>query len=192
MTLIMAVLVAVAAGSVRAASPTIEGDPQGVREVQAALQKFAAAKTWRTRMAAGGAATTTEYVAPDRFHLTIAQGSERTEMFLIGRQLWIRNAGGCSKLPAAVPMMNPKEILEHSAAETTITVSRTGPATVEGTPTLTYALTVASKGTTAREKLYVATDTGLPRRIEVESPRGRAVIDYFDFNAPLTINDPPC
>jgi len=54
----MSVLLAVVlprAGS-RAASPTMKGDPQAVREVTAACVKFMAAKTWRTRMSAGGAA----------------------------------------------------------------------------------------------------------------------------------------
>lgn len=180
---------------IRAATPTVKGDAQAAREMQAAFQKFMAAKTFRSRISgsgSGGAITTTDYVAPDRFHLTIAQGTNRTEMYLIGRQIWIRSADGCSKLPAAVPFMNPKEIMEHGAADTIITVSRTGPATIEGTATQSYALVVESKGTTAREKLYVANDTGFPRRIEVESPRGSVVIDYSDFNAPITINDPPC
>ncbi len=188
-------LLALSAADSRGAVPAMKGDPQGVQEVQAALQKFSAARTWRTRISgggSGGAITTTEYVAPDRFHLTITQGTERTEMFLIGRQFWMRTATGCNKPPFAVPIMNPKEMMEHSSADTIITVSRTGPVTVEGTATQSYALVVESKGDTTREKLFVANETGFPRRIEVESSRGPVVIDYADFNAPITINDPPC
>ncbi len=171
--------------------PTFKGDPRAVAEVQAAFQKFAAARTWRSRMTSGGSTTTTAFVAPDRFHMTITQGNTTTEMFLIGREMWMKSGGTCQKLPAAVPVKTPKEMIEHGDTEITITVARGDAETVEGTPTQTYLLTVESRGTTVREKLYVATASGLPRRLEIRGTQP-TTIDYFDFGAPITINSPPC
>jgi outer membrane lipoprotein-sorting protein len=182
---------ALPAASAAPAGPTFKGDPRAVGEVQAAFQKFAAARTWRARMVSGDSTTTTAFVAPDRFHMTIVQDNTTTEMFMIGREVWMKTGGTCQKLPAAVPVKTPKEMIEHGAAETTITVTKGGAASVEGTPTQTYLLTVESRGTTVREKLYVATKSGLPRRLEIQGTPP-TTIDYFDFGAPITINRPPC
>ncbi len=185
----LAVLVPIAAAA--PAGPTVKGEPQAVAELQAAYQKFGAARTWRSRMRSGDTVNTTAYVAPDRFHMVIAQGNQTTEIFMIGREMWAKGGGTCNKLPAAVPVMNPKEMVEQTS-DTTISVTKSGPENVEGTPTQTYQLVVESRGTTTRQKFYVATATGLPRRIETLSAQGNVVVDYFDFGAAITINNPPC
>jgi hypothetical protein len=186
-----AAFIVILAGAGTSAAPTIKGDQQAGREVASAFEKFLAAKTWRTRMSAGGGTIVTEHVAPDRFHVTIAQGNTSTEIYLIGRQTWMRTTSGCTRTPGGVAMRNPREMMEHGA-DTVITASRLGPATIDGTATQGYALIVEAQGTTTREKLYVANATGYPRRLEIEAAQGATVIDYFDFNAPITINDPPC
>lgn len=178
------------------ASPVFQGDPQAVSEVQAAFQKFSTAHTWRARITspAGGTqggAQTMDHVAPDRFRMTFSQGGETSEMFMIGHEAWLKAGATCQKLPAAMPMVNPREAMEHGT-DARITVTRGGPGTVEGTSTQTYMLTVESQGQQIREKLYVATGTRLPRRIEVLSSGGTTVIDYFDYDAPIAINNPPC
>jgi hypothetical protein len=53
-------------------------------------------------------------------------------------------------------------------------------------------MTVETSGQQSKQKLYVASGTGLPRRIEIGSDRGPTVIDYFDYDAPIAINNPPC
>ncbi len=63
--------------------------------------------------------------------------------------------------------------------------------TVEGTPTQTYNVVITAKGKTIRQKMYVATQTGYPRRVEDSGQEGTVVIDYWDFNAAITI-EPPC
>ncbi len=171
--------------------PTFKGDPGAMAEVQAAFQKFAAARTWRSRMTSGDSTTTSAFVAPDRFHMTVVRGNTTTEMFLIGGEMWTKSGGTCQKMPVAAPVRTPKEMVEHGGADVTVTVAKGGAETVEGTPTQTYLLTVESRGTTVREKLYVATASGLPRRLELQGPQ-LVTIDYFDFGAPITINNPPC
>jgi len=173
--------------------PTFQGDPQAVAEVQAAYQKFGAARTWRAKMTfpGGGGTQTVEFVAPDRFHMIMNQGGRTTEMFMIGRDFWMRSGNTCQKLPASMPVANPREMMQ-SGSQATITVARSGPEAVEGTPTQTYMVTVDAQGTQSRQKLYVASAGGLPRRLEIQSPQGTMTIDYSDYDAQITINDPPC
>jgi outer membrane lipoprotein-sorting protein len=191
-TLVLIFLLILPGAAIAAPGPTFKGDPQAVAEVQAAFQKFATARSWRARMTSSGVTTTTEFVAPDRFRMVTTQDNQTTEIFLIGREMWTKSGGTCQKLPAAVPVANPKELAEQTGADTTITVTKAGPESVEGTPTQTYQLVVETRGNTARQKLYVATATGLPRRIEIQSPQGTVAVDYFDYNAAITINNPPC
>jgi len=100
-------------------------------------------------------------------------------------------SGTCQKLPSSVPMMNPRQAMEHGT-DARITVNKGVLEIVEGTSTQTYMMTVETRGLQTMEKLYVATDTGLPRRVELASNQGTTTIDYFDYNAPIMINDPPC
>ncbi len=53
-------------------------------------------------------------------------------------------------------------------------------------------MAVESQGRQTQERLFVATGTGLPRRIEIRSDQGTTVVDYLDYGAQITINNPPC
>lgn len=183
-----------AAVSAGPAGPIYQGDPQAIAEVQAVMQKFLAAPTWKARMATTSGGTsgtqTMEYVAPDRFHMVLP-GNEASEMYLIGHDTWMRIGGGCQKLPVSQAAANPREMMEHST-DTKIAVTKGAPEPVDGVPARTYLLIVDTQGRQLREKLYVTTGTGLPRRIEVRTDQGTTVIDYFDYGAPVTVNNPPC
>ena len=172
------------------AGPSFQGDPQAIAEVQAAFQRFAAAPTYRARMTTAGVTQTMEHVAPDRFHVLIP-GDQPAEMFIIGRDSWMRTGGTCQKLSTAVPSANPREVMEYSA-DTKITVTRGGPQTVDGTPVQTYIMAVEFQGNQIQERLFVATGTGLPRRVEIRSGQATTVVDYVDYGTPITINNPPC
>ena len=172
------------------AGPTFKGDPQAISEVGAAYTKFGNAKSWRTRITAEGQVTTMELVLPDRFRLVITAGADRTEITNIGPDQWIKSGTTCRKSPVKAPVANPREYIEHSS-DTTITVTKGGRETVEGTATQTYTLVVESRGTTTQQKFHVAVGTGYPRRIEMQTSRGPLTIDYFDFDAAIRI-DPPC
>jgi len=179
------------------AGPVFQGDPQAIAEIQAAFQKFFTAHTWRARLAtpgSGGTAggvQTMDHVAPDKFHMTFSQGGQTSDMFVIGSDAWMRAGGTCQKLPGARPMVNPRQAMEQRS-DARITVTRGGAETVDGAPTQTYFLMVEAQGNQAKEKLFVATGTGLPRRVEIPSNEGTIVIDYFDYDAPITISNPPC
>ncbi len=176
------------------AGPTFQGDPQAIAEVQAVMQKFLATHTWKARMTSTGGGTsgtqTMEYVAPDRFHM-VFQGTQASEMYMIGRETWMRIGGECQKLPVSPPAANPREMMEYSS-DAKIAVTKGAPEPVDGIPTRTYVLIVDTQGKQLREKLYVTPGTGLPRRAEVRADQGMTVIDYFDYGAPITVNNPPC
>jgi len=176
--------------SAGAAGPTYQGDPQAIAEVQAAQKKFLEASTWRVHITAEGHSQTMEYAAPDKYHLLVP-GNQAMDMFYVGSETWARTGGKCQKLAAAPPIMNPRNAIDQSS-DTKITVTRGGPDTVEGTPVRTYMLIVDRRGEHLTEKLYVATATGLVRRFEVRSAKGVTVVDYFDYGAPIAINNPPC
>ncbi len=172
--------------------PAFQGDPQAIAEVQAAYQKFLAARTWRARVKApGGEAQTMEHVAPDRMHLLFTQGNEKSEMFVIGRDSWLLSGGRCLKLPTISPFMNPRELMQPDP-DTKTSVAKGGAETIEGTSTRTYLITSEARGKQTRQKLYVAVGSNLPRRIEVLSDQAPTIVDYFDYDAPITINPPPC
>ncbi len=190
----VAVLVSVnlSSGSAGPAGPTFNGDPQAVAEVQAAFQKFLAVSTWRARITAGGRAQEMEYVAPDRFHMLAAgQGGQATDIFIVGHEMWMHTGTQCQKLPVAMPFMNPREAVSHGP-EAKITVTRGGPETIDGTPIQTYNVLVDTQGRQMQEKFSVVTATRLPRRVEMPSAQGTTVVDYSDYGAPITINNPPC
>lgn len=198
--LVLIVLLTVLAGTTDAgpAGGTWQGDLQAVAEVQAAYTKFSAARTYRQRMtvaAQGGTFTQSiEFVAPDRVRMSGMPGSPPNfEIIVIGGEQWARGPGipgGCAKLPAGGRRPNPREGVDH-AADARITVARGGPQTIDGTATQLYNLTIETQGRQIQQKLYVATGTGQLRRIETPSDQGAMTIDYFDFDAPITIN-PPC
>lgn len=191
LTLAAIFAIAVPAASIAApAGPAFKGDPQAIAEVQAAFQKFGVARTWRARITAEGQTTTMEFVLPDRIRLVISAGGQTSEITNIGPDQWITSGGTCRKSPVKVPVMNPKEYMEHPN-DTTVTVTKGGRETVEGTATQTYVLVVETRGTTIQQKLHVALSTGYPRRVEMQSTRGLLIIDYFDFDAAIKI-DPPC
>jgi len=172
------------------AAPTIQGDPQAVAEYTAAFQKFAAARTYRSKLGSTqGTITRTitiEVVRPDRMRFTMPAG----QFVRIAATMWSIESGKCTKIPAAIRLPNPEEIAQQDG-DSTIQVARLGAEAVEGTPTQAYNVAVTAKGKTIQQKVHVATQTGYPRRIESTTAEGNAVVDYWDFNAAIAI-EPPC
>ncbi len=169
------------------AGPTFQGDSQAVAEYRAAYEKFGSARSYRSKMTAGAQGVMTiEYVAPDRRRITFTGG----EFIIIGDTMWSRDPSRCVKLPQKMPLPDPREGVQQDA-DATFQVAKGAPEAVEGTPTQTYNAVITAKGKTIRQKMYVATQTGYPRRVENSGQEGTLVIDYWDFNAAIAI-EPPC
>jgi|GEM_PF-1848043 hypothetical protein len=86
-------------------------------------------------------------------------------------------------------MRDLREAMRHEA-DAVVQRMRRGPDVAEGAPTQTSAVTVTEREHRA-QRLYVATETANPRRVETPADGGPVVEDSWDFNAPITI-DPPC
>ncbi len=189
LTIGLVVPVFAVAGPARSA---FQGDPQAVAEYTAAYEKFGDARTWRSKMTAPGmqGSVTFEYVAPDRMRMIIGMGNQMIETIVIGNTQWSRIAGTCNKTTVKMETQDPREGMRHEA-DATVQVAKGGAEAVEGTPTQIYNVTITAKGKTVQQKVYVATQTGYPRRLETQGPQGTMITDYWDFNAAIVI-EPPC
>ena len=183
--LVVALVVPIVALAGPAGSST-QGDPQAVAEYRAAQEKFATARTFRSKLTAAQGAMTIEYVIPDRRRITFTGG----EFIIIGETMWSRSPSNCAKLPQKMPLPDPREAVQQDA-DATYQVAKGAAEAVEGTPTQTYNVVITAKGKTIRQKMYVANQTGYPRRVENVSSEGTVVIDYWDFNTAIAI-EPPC
>jgi len=169
------------------AGSAMQGDPQAVAEYRAAQEKFGSARTFRSKITAGAQGVMTiEYVAPDRRRFIFTGG----EFIIIGETAWSRDPSRCVKLPQKMPLPDPREGVQQDA-DATFQVTKGAAEAVEGTPTQTYNVVITAKGKTIRQKMYVATQTGFPRRVENAAQEGTVVIDYWDFNTAIAI-EPPC
>lgn len=103
--LVISLILPVGSAAGPAGAP-LQGDPQAVAEIQAAFQKFLAARSWRARIKSpAGEEQTFEHVAPDRFHMVLKQGTQTSEMFAIGGgdvdsvEWWLPEAAGLHTHP---------------------------------------------------------------------------------------------
>ena len=77
-------------------------------------------------------------------------------------------------------------------------VSRLDDATIDGVPTQVFLATQPGRGQGAslgnKTRIYVLKDGGLPRRVEMldASDKPAMIADYRDYDAPITIQLPPC
>ena len=168
-------------------APAIQGDPAAVAEYVAAFQKFGASTTYRSKLSSAQGALNMEVVRPDRMRFAMPGG----QFIRIANTMWTIVSGTCNRVPSSsFRLPNPEEYAQQDS-DSTIQVTKTGAEAVEGDPTQTYNVVVTAKGKTGRQKVYVATQTGYPRRIDASSAEGNATIDYWDFNTAITI-EPPC
>ncbi|MGH2403567.1 MAG: hypothetical protein ACRDGN_03800 [bacterium] len=180
---------------------TVHGDPQAIAELRAAQEKFAAAKSWRSRrtMSAPGAslpATATEFVAPDRTRMSWPDGRGGTAgTVIIGRDVWNFGSGACAKGGSAPARVQDDRESVRGRSDVTMEITKGGRETVDGTPTQTYTRASTTSEGQVREKFFVAIDNGYPRRIEMTVQQAGVTvtitIDYSDYDTPITIN-PPC
>ncbi|MDR7418792.1 MAG: hypothetical protein QN178_07755 [Armatimonadota bacterium] len=173
------------------AGATIQGDPQAIRELNAAREKFAALRTYRARMSMEGREIMTmEIVKPDRsrIRIAIAPNLPANEITVIGNESWTRSGNNCRKDAARQPARDDGD---PTKAQGNMTVQRGGTETIDGTPAQTYLVTYVYEGQQGRQKFYVTPANGMIRRMETSNPQGTVTFDYFDYDAPITIT-PPC
>ena len=101
-------------------------------------------------------------------------------------------------IPAAWQCVPPSQAAslrpQQPATPDEVTITRLGESSIEGTRTQGYQYTQVVEGRPVTQRLHVLVETSLPRRLEVMDSGGNitAVVDYYDFNAPITIELPRC
>lgn len=185
-------------GVLAAPAGTVQGDPQAITEWRAAMDKFNAARSWRSKrtFSASGQAFVmpTEFVAPDRFRIVFAsdaQGRPLSGTVRIGNEWWSFGGGQCAKLPGRPPQVQRDDRESMQPPEgSTIEITKGGVETIDSISTQTYMMALTGGGVQGRQKMYVARDTGYPRRTEITTAQGGFTIDYADYDTPITINAP--
>lgn len=162
-------------------------------EVKAALDKFIAAKSYHVTMTHSGAqAMTTEadFVAPDRFRMTMPMGTQ----YIIGDTMYMTMQGRSMKVPMGKGTMtqwrDPANLAKHEA---TLTVQALGSEDVGGKPAKKYRMS-NTQPEPSTSTMWVGSD-GYPLQIRVDSDvQGKPVttmIRYSRFNDPTIKVEPP-
>lgn len=192
MGLVLGLLATLAIGA--APRLIVRGDPAAWAEIQAALVKLQRLSTYRTRTAVLGRPATVEIVNPDRFRIKIV-GTSTIEAVIVGKEGRSRVSGGdwrCLTLPNVLPETNPERWVGD------VTASKGAIAFIEGVRVQTYSYTLRVGAPSGHYRLYVDVATGLPKRLlvldvkEDEPETVKSQFDYYDFNAPITIELPSC
>lgn len=179
---------------------TVKGDAAAWREVMAAYENLGKLKSFRMKMTPVGqtdGAFVIEKVNPDRTRMLFqSQQGGGIETIMVGNEARTRvttnppTAWQCNPAPAqAGSEPNPLK------AKGEVTISRLPDATIDGARTRGYRSTMMFEGKPVQNRIFVLADRGLPRRSEVLDNAGNQVemtIDYYDFNAPITIDLPKC
>lgn len=182
-----------------AAQLTVKGDAQAWQDVVAAYQRLTTLRTYRVKIS--GSATpgpvTVEVVNPDRRRTVATLGTQRTtEVITVGRESRTRVGTGPWQCQGPIGFGFGSVPFDPKAMKGEVTVSRVGPVTLDGTRMLAYRVAYGPAGTdrVTHTRLYVLADSGLPRRSDVYGTDGKVstTIDFFDFNAPITIELPKC
>jgi len=187
------------------AQVTVKGDAAAWREISAAHGNLAKLKTYRMKIAATGQpeAIVMEKVNPDRTRMIIQAQGVSMETIVVGNETRTRMSG--TGMPAGSPagwQCQPAQAQagprgsapDPTKAKGEVTVSRLADATIDGAKTRGYQYTMKSDGPPVQSRVFVLVDRSLPRRTEVLDNSGNveSTFDYYDFNAPITIDLPKC
>lgn len=162
-------------------------------EVKAAIDKFVAARSYHVTMTHSGAqAMTTEadFVAPDRFRMTMPMGTQ----YIIGDTMYMTVQGRSMQVPMGKGTMtqwrDPANLAKHEA---TMTVKALGSEAVGGKPAAKYKVS-NTQPQPSTSTMWVGSD-GYPLQIRVDSnAQGKPVtttIRYSRFNDPTIKVEPP-
>ena len=192
---VVLLLLAAAAAS---AQTKVNGDARAWEEVQAAFDRLGKLRSYRARITAPGVTTVVvnEVVPPDRLRVVQQMGNVTFEFITVGSETRLRILS--PGIPATWQCVPPTQAAslrpQQPATPDEVTITRLGESSIEGTRTQGYQYTQVVQGRPVTQRLHMLVETGLPRRLEVMDSSGNitAVVDYYDFNAPITIELPRC
>ncbi|MEI2431661.1 hypothetical protein RDV84_10450 [Lysobacter yananisis] len=166
-----------------AAHPAVAGPKE---EVVAAVDKFLAAKSYHASMSMGpGAATETDFVAPDRMRVRLGAVGDQV---LIGDTMYVTVQGKTRKQPApgggVAGTRSREKVLGNLQ---TLKVAALGSETLAGTATRKYKVENSQPNKTS-STFWVAADTGYPvQAVNVAEVGGKtytSTLKYSRYNDP--------
>jgi hypothetical protein len=177
------------------------GPPEAVREVDAAFQRLNRLNTYRVRYSERGmeGMVVIDVQNPDRRRTVVPQDGATLELTQVGARTLVRltrpDMNGqwrCSPVLSAsadLPVTNPSRV----DAEVAVARLRDEQIVLARVQVYTYTMRFPDGGT-LQSLLYVNQNGGQPRRWMVVDGDGAMLgtVDYYDYNAPLTIQLPPC
>jgi hypothetical protein len=160
------------------------GDDAAKAAVTAAFAKMSQAKTYRMTMHAQSAEMVSDYVAPDRRHMTGSQ----MEMITIGEDTWMKMNGKWQHMPkmsatGGAAMGNPAMGAAQRVKPPETDVTFLGNETCQGQPARAYQY---STGTGSEKAKLLIGSSGYPCRMDM----GGGSMEWSNWNAPMTINAP--
>ncbi len=186
------------AGTTVSGQTKVNGDARAWEEVQAAFERLGKLRSYRARITAPGGTTVVlnEVVPPDRIRVVQQMGNITFEFITVGAETRLRIlSSGVPPTWQCVPPAQAASLRpQQPATPDEVTITRLGESSVEGTRTQGYQYTQVIQGRPSTHRLQVVAESGLPRRLEVLDSGGNvtALADYYDFNAPITIELPSC
>jgi len=166
-------------------------------EVRAAYSKFIQASSFRaviTDLDSGKKLTQLEFVAPDRYSITLDGGMRQV---IIGRTMHMNIGGRTMKMPlpaAADPSQyrNQKAMDELS---TGIVVTKRADSNEAGEPARVYHFVSQADGKPVESLTFVSKASGMPIQVQTTGGQGknkfRYQIRYSDFNDPAIVVSAP-
>jgi len=197
------------------------GDPH--EDLKKAFTAQLAAKSFRYRMNfessfLSGSHVESEFVAPDRYHVTIIGQSSvpgreiQQEMIITGKDTfmkvgdmpWRKTEANSSETTMVTTIARMAQQFRATDVEQRMTkyedVRFVGPETLDGSPALVYQFKLKGTGGQSSGKIWISTTDGLPRKIENDGGAGtnsnggttksKLVVTYYDYNANIKIEPP--
>jgi outer membrane lipoprotein-sorting protein len=144
-----------------------------------------------------------EYVAPNRFHMYLMEnnGEVRTETVMIDKDMYVKFGGHWQKIPGAVAnnkVPNLRDYFNQEGIKNLKQVNYLGEDTVDGLPAHVYSYHSDVTATNSMTpypydtKIWIDTNEGLPRKIEVTYQGGNlktATITY-DYSSSISVEPP--
>jgi hypothetical protein len=183
------IVAAFAAAAMVALAPGVsQADPASKAAVAAAFAKMAQAKTYHMTMQSGSRTMNMDVVAPDKRHTTAGT----MEMIAIGDDMWIKVNGNWQHMPKMgnAPMPGPMGAAAAGMQAPTKPpegdVTSLGPAQCQGKPAQGYQVT---DGSGVKTKVLIDA-SGYPCEMDMTMSMGDAVIQWSNWNGPITVNAP--
>jgi hypothetical protein len=161
------------------------GDEAAKAAVAAAFAKMSQAKTYRMTMHAQSTQMVSDFVAPDRRHMTGSQ----MEMITIGDDAWMKMNGKWQHIPktsgmSGAAMGNPAMGAAQRVKAPENDVTFLGNETCQGQPARAYQY---STGTGSEKAKLLIGSSGYPCRIDMAAGTS---MEWSDWNTPMSITAP--